>query len=176
MRPAGRPAGKGKRPPRDAADDYHAKTEHEVSRISRCMKENGHPAPLGDPASGIVLVLEQPVGPRVLEALKLSLRAVGLPEAYVTYASTGFLEEELLTIEPHALVAVGVGAARDIDAAGYPLVRQPFSEAESGVWFSWTKGTPGLLLPSLSPALDDEAAKRRFWRTFLTLKALAPSS
>ncbi len=176
MRPTGRPAGKGKRPPRDAADDYRGKTEHEISRISRRMKEKGHPAPLGDPASGIVLVVEQPVGPRVLEALKLSLRAVALPEAYVTYASTGLLEEELLAIEPHALVAVGTGAASDIDAAGYPLVRQPFSEAESGVWFSWTKGTSGLLLPSLGPALDDEAAKRRFWRTFRGLKALAPSS
>ncbi len=179
MRPAGRPVGrsadKGKRQPRDATDDYKAKTAHEVSRISRRMKENGHPAPLGDPASGIVLVVEQPVGPRILEALKLSLRAVGLPEAYVTYAATGLLREELLAIEPNALVAVGAGAASDIDAAGYPLVRQPFSEAEPGVWFSWTKGTVGLIAPSLAPALDDEAAKRRFWRTFLGLKALAPS-
>jgi hypothetical protein len=176
VRPAGRPAGKGKRPPRDAADDYRGKTEHEISHISRRLKEDGYPAPLGDPASRIVLVVEQPVGPRILEALKLSLRAVGLPEAYVTYASTGLLEEELLAIEPHALVAVGAGAASDIDATGYPLVRQPFSEAEPGVWFSWTKGTLGILVPSLGPALDDEAAKRRFWRTFLGMKALAPSS
>jgi hypothetical protein len=55
-------------------------------------------------------------------------------------------------------------AARDIDATGYPLVRQPFSEAEPGVWFSRTKVTSGLLLPSLSPALDGEAAKRPFFR------------
>ncbi|MDQ4127947.1 MAG: hypothetical protein M3151_08395 [Actinomycetota bacterium] len=169
------PAGKGKRPPRGAADDYRAKTAHEISRISGRMKEDGHPAPLGDPASGVVLVVEQPVGPRILEALKLSLQTVGLPEAYVTYASTGLLIEELLATEPNALVAIGEGAARDIDATGYPLVRQPFSEAEPGVWFSWTKGTSGLLLPSLTPALDDEAAKRRFWRTFLGLKVVAPS-
>jgi len=176
VRPAGRPAGKEERPrqPRDAASDYGGKTAHEVSRIARLIKEGGHPAPLGDPASGVVLVVEQPVGPRVLEALKLSLRAVDLPEAYVTYAATGLLAEELLAVEPDALVAVGESAARDIDAAGYPLVRQPFSEAEPGVWFSWTKGTSGLLVPSLAPALDDEAAKRRFWRTFLGLKALVP--
>ena len=174
MRPAGRPAGKG-RPPRDAAGDYRDKTAHEISRISRRMKEDGHPAPLGDPASGVVLVVEQPVGPRLLEALQLSLGAVGLPEAYVTYASTGLLEEELLATEPGALVAIGEGAARDIDAVGYPLVRQPFSEAEAGVWFSWTRGTLGMLVPPLNPALEDEAAKRRFWRTFLGLKALAPS-
>ena len=153
-----RPAGKGKRPRplRDAPSDYREKTVHEVSRISRRMKENGHPVPLGDPGSGIVLVVEQPVGPRVLEAVKRSLRAVGLSEAY-------------------ALVAVGAGAATDIDSTGYPLVRQPFSEAEPGVWFSWTKGTLGLLVPSLAPALDDEAAKRRFWRIFLGLRVLAPS-
>lgn len=170
-----RQAGTKTRPPRDAASDYRDKTAHEISRISRRMKKNGHPTPLGDPASRVVLVVEQPVGPRLLEALKLSLRAVSLPKAYVTYASTGLLKEELLATEPQALIAIGAGAARDIDATGYPLVRQPFSEAEPGVWFSWTKGASGLLLPSLAPALDDEAAKRRFWRTFLSLKALAPT-
>ena len=139
------------------------------------MKETGHPVPLGDPASGVVLVVEQPVGPSVLEALKASLRAVRLPEVYVTYASTGFLKEELLAVEPHALIAVGVGGARDIDVTAYPLARRSFSEAEPGVWFSFTKGTRGLLLPSLTPALDDETAKRCFWRTFRTLKTLAPN-
>ena len=170
-RPKGRPA--GKRPPRDAADDYRGKTAHEISRISGRIKDGGYPAPLGDPTSGVVLVVEGPVGPRTLEALELSLRAVGLPEAYVTYASTGLLVEELLSTEPRALVAVGAGAAEDIDATGYPLARRPFSEAEPGVWFTWTKGTAGILLPSLAPALDDEAAKRRFWRSFLALKTLA---
>ncbi len=71
-------------------------------------------------------------------------------------------------------MAVGADAARDIDASGYPLVRQPFSEAEPGAWFSWTKGIADLLLPSLASALEDESAKRRFWRAFLTLKTPAP--
>lgn len=136
------------------------------------MKEAGHPAPLGDPTSGIVLVVEQPVGPRALEALTLSLHAVGLPQAYVTYESTGLLAQEIQATEPQALIAIGPGAARDIDALDYPLVRYPFSEAEPGMWFPWTKGTAGLLLPALAPALDDDAAKRRFWRTFLSLKDL----
>lgn len=169
-----RQAGTKTRPPPDVASDHRDKTAREISRISRRMRKNGHPSPLGDPTSGIVLVVEQPVGPRLLAALKLSLRAVSLPEAYVTYASTGLLKEELLATEPQALIAIGAGAARDIDVMAYPLDRQPFSEAEPGVWFSWTKGASGLLLPSLAPALDDEAAKRRFWRTFLSLKALAP--
>lgn len=139
------------------------------------MKEAGYPAPLGDPTSGVVLVVEQPVGPRALEALKLSLQAVGLPEAYVTYESTGLLAQEIQATEPHALVAIGAGAVRDIDALDYTLVRQPFSGAEPGIWFSWTKGTSGLILPSLAPALDDDAAKRRFWRAFLILRDLAPN-
>jgi hypothetical protein len=166
-----RPARKQR--PREAADDYREKTAYEVSRLSRRMKEDGHPAPIGDPTSGVVLVIEQPVGPRALEALELSLQTVGLPEAYVTYESTGQLAQEIQATEPHALIAIGDGAARDIDALDYPLVRHPFSEAEAGIWFPWTKGTAGLTLPSLAPALDDDAAKRRFWRAFLTLRDLA---
>jgi len=158
--------------PRDAAGDYKEKTAYEVSRLARRMKDAGYPAPIGDPTSGVVFVLEQPFGPRTLEALQLSLQAVGLQEAYVTYESTGLLEEEIQAVGPNVLVAIGGGAARDIDAIDYPLVRQPFSQAEPGVWFSWTKGTAGLSVPSLAPALDDDAAKRRFWLAFLTLRDL----
>jgi len=167
-----RPAGKESRLPRDAAGDYNHKTAYEISRLSGRMKEGGYPAPIGDPTSGIVLVLEQPFGPRALEALRLSLQAVGLQKAYVTYESTGLLAQEIQATEPHVLVAIGAGAARDIDALDYPLVRQPFSQAQPGVWFSWTKGTAGLILPALAPALDDDAAKRRFWLAFLTLRDL----
>ena len=174
MRPVNRRGEKRTpRPPRDAASDYHAKVTHEISSLSRLVKAAGFPAPLGAPSSGVVLVVEQPVGPRVLQALERSLKTVGLPEAYVTYASTGTLAQEILATEPHALVAVGSGAAHEIDALGHPLARHPFSEAELGAWFAWTKGTAGLSLPALIPALDDEAAKRRFWRAFLTLRDLA---
>ena len=168
MQPANR--GRGERPPRDAASDYRAKAAHEISDLSRLMKESGHPAPLGDPASGVVLVVEQPVGPRTLQALQRSLQTIGLQEAYVTYASTGLLAQEILAAEPQALVAVGPGAARDIDALEHPLARSSFSTAESGAWFAWTKGTAGLSLPALFPALDDDGAKQQFWRAFLALK------
>jgi hypothetical protein len=131
--------------------------------------------PLGNPASGIMLVVEQPCGVRVLEALTRSLRAVSLPNAYVTCTSTGLLKKELLRTEPHSLIAIGAGAARDIDAAGYPQTLETFSAAEPGLWFSWTKSTSGLLLPSLGPALDNDAAKRSFWRSFISLKVLAPT-
>jgi hypothetical protein len=138
------------------------------------MKDAGHAAPLGDPTSGIVIVVEQPVGPRVLDALSRSREAVGLPDAYVTYEGTGLLLRELLSAEPSALVAVGPGAAGEIDALDYPLAQRPFSGVPEGAWFSWTKGTSGLLLPPLRPALSDDGAKRRFWRAFLALRDLVP--
>src|SRR3712207_8228902 len=53
--------------------------------------------------SGVVLVVEQPVGPRVLQALDRSLKTIDLPDAYVTYTSTGLLAQEVLATEPHAL-------------------------------------------------------------------------
>lgn len=156
--------------------DYRAKVSHEASRLSRLIREAGHPAPLGDPASGILILLEQPVGPRVVEALSLSLRSLELSEAYVTWACTGSLLEEIFVSQPTALVAVGPGASQEIDGLGYPLARQPFSEADLGNWFTWTRGTSGLLLPSLSQALDDDASKRRFWRAFLSLRAMNSSA
>jgi hypothetical protein len=168
-----RPAAREPHRSRDAAGDYREKTAYEISRLAKRMKEQGHPAPLGDPASGVVLVLEQPVGPRVLNAVQRSLGAVGLPEAYVTYESTGLLANEMMATEPQALVAIGPGAVRDIDDLDHPLVKQPFSDAEPAAWFPWTKGTMGLVLPAIAPALNDDATKRRFWRAFLSLRDLA---
>jgi hypothetical protein len=167
-----RPADKETGQTRDAATDYARKTSYEATRLSNHMKQGGHPDPLGDPTSGVVLVLEEPFGPRTIEALELSLQALRLQQAYVTYESTGLLAQQIQTTEPGVLVAIGAGAARDIDAIDYPLVKQPFSEAEPGVWFTWTKGTKGLLTPPLAPALQDDAAKRRFWLAFLTLRDL----
>jgi hypothetical protein len=168
VRPADRETGQT----RDAAGDYARKTAYEAARLSNRIKQEGHPAPLGDPTSGLVLVLEEPFGPRTIEALELSLQALRLEQAYVTYESTGLLAQQIQTTEPGVLVAIGAGAARDIDAVDYPLVRQTFSTAEPGVWFPWTKGTKGLLTPALAPALEDDAAKRRFWLAFLTLRDL----
>lgn len=172
MPPEGKPPTRKPGRP-DATEDYRRKTEREISTLSKRMKAAGHPAPSGDPNSGVVLVVEQPVGPRVLLALQASLTAVNLPDAYVTYAATGLLKEELLAAEPHALVAVGPGAAHEIDGLDYPLARTPFSTAREGDPFAWTRGTAGLRLPSLAPALSDDAEKRRFWRCFLALRDLA---
>lgn len=166
------PAARDPRKPRDAASDYREKSAYEISHLAKEMKDHGYPSPLGDPTSGIMLVLEQPVGPRAIEALQRSLHAVGLPEAYVTFESTGLLAREIMAAQPQVLVAIGPGAAHDIDAIDYPLVKQPFLDAKPGIWFPWTKGTAGLTLPSIAPALGDDATKRRFWRAFLSLKAI----
>jgi len=156
-----------------AAGEHRAKTAEETARIARRLKKAGHPAPLGDPASGVMLVVESPAGPRVVDALRRSLDSVGLDHAYVFWSSTGLLLEALLVAEPSVLAAVSPEAAREIDALGHPLARRPFLEAAEGEWFSWTAGAAGLRLPPLAPALDDEAAKRRFWRAFLALRELS---
>ena len=135
------------------------------------------PRPLGDPLSGIVLVAEPPsdvgASARITDALSRSLAAVDLEDAYVVWPAADLLET-LLSLEPSALVAVGPGAARAIDAAGYPLAKVPFSDAPEGTWFAWTKGALGLRLPALTPALTDDEAKRRFWRAFRSLRDLVP--
>jgi hypothetical protein len=159
---------------RNPAEDYQRKAEQELETISRRLRQDAHPLPSGDPASGLMLVVEDPAGPRLLDALHRSLAAIGLPDAYVTYASSGLLRQELHAADPALLVAVGPRAARSIDGLAYPLARHRFSEAPEGEPFPWTGGTPGLRLPSLAPALDGEPAKRRFWRAFLALRNLPP--
>lgn len=161
-----------------ATNDYRAKITHETEATSRRAARPDVPYSSGDPLSGIVLVAEPAPSTagsaRLADALRRSLSAVGLDAAYVTWSPAGSLLEELLSLEPSLLVVVGPGAARAVDDAGYALVKTRFQNAPEGAWFSWTKGTTGLLLPDLAPALQDPEAKRGFWRAFLTLRDLAP--
>ena len=160
--------------PPHAASAYEAKVSQEAGQLARRSKHAKLPQPFGDPLSGIMLVIESSGGPaeaEIVEALRLSLATVKLDRAYVTWSSPNLLEE-ILSLEPGALVAVGPTSARAIDASGYPLIRTVFSEAPEGSWFTWTRGTLGLRLPALAPALVDADAKRHFWRAFLTLRIL----
>ena len=167
-----------KRVPTPARDDYGAKTTHETKVPPLPTARPDIPYPSGDPLSGLVLVVEPAPSTagsaRLADALRRSLSAVALDDAYVTWSPAGPLLEELLSLEPTLLVAIGPGAARAVDDAGYALVKTRFADAPEGARFNWTKGTMGLLLPDLAPALDDPEAKRRFWRAFLALKPLAP--
>lgn len=156
-----------------AANAYNAKTSYEAGRLARRSKHAGLES-FGNPLSGIVLVAESPAeaaSARMASALRRSLAAVKLEGAYVIWPSPNLLEE-ILSLEPGALVAVG-SAAGAIDDLGYPLAGTRFSEAPEGSWFAWTRGTLGLRLPALAPALEDTDAKRRFWRAFLALRALS---
>jgi hypothetical protein len=159
-----------------AAKDYGAKTSYEAARLDR-SEHTGLLQPFGDPLSGIMLIAERAANEAasapLTDALRRSLAAVKLDRAYVTWYPPVLLGE-ILSLEPCALVAVGPGAAHAIDSLDYPLAKTGFSEAPEGSWFAWTKGTSGLRLPALAPALGDADAKRRFWRAFLALRALAP--
>lgn len=161
--------------PPSSTGDYGAKASREVAQIASRTRRTG-PEPFGNPLSGILLVAEPAAGAanaRVVDALRRSLATVKLDEAYVTWTHSDLLGE-ILSLEPGALVAVGPAAARAIDSLDYPLARTAFSEGSEGSWFAWTKGTSGLRLPALAPALEGDDAKRRFWRAFLALRALAP--
>jgi len=161
---------KRSRPP---YEDYRDKIAHEAARLARRAKATGLREPLGVPLPGGVLLVAEPPGYAAEDrALALSLSAVGLENAYVTRASDDPLREELHALEPQALVAVGPEAARALDDLENPLASSRFLDAPEGAWFAWTRGTRGLRLPALAPALRDEGAKRRFWRAFLALRAL----
>ena len=162
-------------PPPPTSGDYGAKTSREAARLA-CQATRTGPEPFGDPFSGILLIAEPAAGAAnagVVDALRRSLAAVKLDGAYVTWPHSNLLEE-ILSLEPGALVVLGPAAARTIDSLDYPLARTLFSESPEGSWFDWTKGTSGLRLPALAPALEDAAAKRRFWRAFLALRTLTP--
>lgn len=153
--------------------DYEAKISQEAILLARRSHHVG-PEPFGDPLSGVVLVMEElaeAASDRLIDALRRSLAAVKLDKAYVTWSSPHLLEE-ILSLEPGVLVAVGPTAARSIDFLNHPLAKTRFSEAPEGSWFTWTEGALGLRLPALVPALDDDGAKRRFWRAFLVLRVL----
>ena len=156
--------------------EYQAKTFHEAAGLARSPVRFG-PKPFGDPFSGVMLVAEvtvEAVSAQLVDALHRSLAAVKLDQAYVTWPSPDLLEE-ILSVEPGALVAVGPDAAQAIDSLEYPLARMRFLESPEGSWFVWKEGTFGLLLPALAPALDDAGTKRRFWQAFLALRDLVPA-
>ncbi len=161
---------------RSIKGEYQAKTTHEAARLAR-RPVHFEPKPFGDPCSGVMLVAErtaEEVSVQLIDALQRSLAAVKLDRAYVTWPSQG-LFEEVLSVEPNALVAVGPDAAHTIDSLDYPLARTRFLESPEGSWFAWKEDTFGLLLPALTPALEDPETKRRFWQAFLALRALVPA-
>ena len=148
---------------REALEDYRAKIAREIPARDEL--------PRGEADSGVMVVLEPPHTPAVLDALARSLESVGHPRALVVGADER-LARRMLSAAPAAVVAVGPEAARRVDETEYPLARVRFSESPVGEWFVWSKGVRGLALPPLAPALEDEEAKRGFWRAVLALRGL----
>ncbi len=150
---------------REALEDYRAKISRETSG------DGAGELPRGEADSGVMVVLEPPHTPAVLDALARSLESVGHPLALVVEADER-LARRMLSATPAAVAAVGPEAVRCVDEMDYPLARARFSEAPVGEWFAWSKGMRGLVLPPLAPALEDEEAKRGFWKAFLALRGL----
>lgn len=148
---------------RAAREEYRAKISREIPA--------GDELPRGEADSGVMVVLEPPQTLAVLDALSRSLQAVGQPLALVV-DSDERLARRMLSAAPAAVVAVGPEAARRVDETDHPLARARFREAPVGEWFVWSKSARGLLLPPLAPALEDEEAKRGFWKAFLALRGL----
>ncbi|WP_273843743.1 hypothetical protein [Rubrobacter calidifluminis] len=117
-------------------------------------------------------MVEPNAGPRALKALSLSLDAVGLRDASVCFFSGEALILCILSLQPRMLVAVGDTPGREIDSIHHPLARNSFSEAIPGTCFPWTPSIAGLVLPSITAALEDPDAKRRFWSAFRRLRYL----
>lgn len=153
-------------PARASLEEYLAKTSREIP-----LGSGGEGLPRGIPDSGVLVALEPPHDPAVLDALDRSLQAVGHPRALVVSADER-LARNMLSASPAAVVAVGPEAARRLDETEYPLARARFGEAPVGEWFIWSKGIRGLVLPPLAPALEDEETKRGFWASFLALRGL----
>ena len=113
------------RDPRPPAAEYRTKAAHEAADAAWRASRSGGPEPSGDPLSGIMAVVEPAASTggnaKLASALRRSFSAIGLDGAYVTPARPETLLEELLSLEPAVLVAVGPGAARAVDASGYPL-------------------------------------------------------
>ena len=85
-------------------------------------------------------------------------------------ACIGRLVEELAIVQPKILVVMGEDALEVVNDLDVPLSRGS-SIAEPGVLQSFTPSIDALYVPNIDEALDEESAKRAFWRAFQALGA-----
>ncbi len=79
----------------------------------------------------------------------------------------GRLIEELAIVAPKILVVMGEDALAVINELGVPLSRE--LRAVPGELAQFTPATEALFVPNIDDALDEESAKREFWRAFRVL-------
>jgi uracil-DNA glycosylase len=80
-----------------------------------------------------------------------------------------WLLRELHIVQPKLLVVMGEDALAFLNELGFPLAGE--LEAKPGELQQWTPTVEALHVPDIDAALDEQAAKTRFWRA---LKALGP--
>ena len=75
--------------------------------------------------------------------------------------------EELTIVQPRIVVAMGEEALAELNDLGIPLGRPV--EAKPGELQKLTPACDFLYVPDIDKALDDEAAKKAFWKAFRAL-------
>lgn len=77
------------------------------------------------------------------------------------------LADEFNIVQPRIVVIMGDPALQTINDLALPLARP--LEAREGEIQAFTPACDALFVPDIDDALDEETAKRRFWRAFRTL-------
>jgi uracil-DNA glycosylase len=77
--------------------------------------------------------------------------------------------EELAIVQPKIVVVMGEDALAVVNDLDVPLAREV--EPEPGALQRLTPSIDALYVPNIDEALDEEGAKRSFWRAFQTLGA-----
>jgi uracil-DNA glycosylase len=75
--------------------------------------------------------------------------------------------DELTIVQPSLLVVMGEEALEELNALGVPLGRE--LEFTPGEIQRLTPSCDALVVPDIDRSLDDERAKREFWRAFRSL-------
>ncbi len=79
----------------------------------------------------------------------------------------GRVADEFNIVKPRIIVVMGEQAAQTINQLDIPLARP--LEAHEGEIQAFTPSCDALFVPDIDDALDEEGAKRRFWRAFRSL-------
>jgi uracil-DNA glycosylase family 4 len=75
--------------------------------------------------------------------------------------------QEIAIVQPRMVVVMGNEALEELNDIGVPLGRR--IDATAGVVQRLTPSCEAIWCPDIDASLDDEAAKREFWRAFRTL-------
>jgi uracil-DNA glycosylase family 4 len=79
----------------------------------------------------------------------------------------GRVMQEFAIVQPRMLVVMGEAALEELNDIGVPMGRR--LEAKPGELQRLTPSCEAIWCPDIDASLDDEAAKREFWRAFRAL-------